>query len=613
MKYSFLVFSLLACANLASGSEVNESVEFDHATSGPKVFEPFEISGFDGRPIPLDENFVLEQSDSLKRAILNEAEIAADNLKKKGFSEVSRLTTKALEPVKLSVGEYLSEFNGAEKKLSSIGYSMKESSNIVANEFQKINLNKIKEQAQEAGEVYLQEKAQILLKRRDDALKKLNDLQEQAKNIMGPEGKVAVYLDSKGNECAEKRSNATTATESDVKCFIKEIEQAEAPLLSPEPPNCKADSPLGKAFLVNETWTDGGGDKNFGWNANANFNLNTDAGGVNVESKANASVTILNKTKEIITSSANFNTGRSGRASSRWSVFLLGKKVGSSEDTYDMSLVSSRNAEGKEKFIVNQDNSMFSQTFVVGFIPILVAVDSRVSTGPRYALDIAPVRILGKVEWVNKVTVIASAGVGGDLKLFVILAGIKGYIDLLNATVGAYPSAELVLDEKNRPRIGAELSALAELVTLSGQLDLGVWAKSTFSIPQAKKSFPFVEFKPLDYEWSQTLGRYPGYRFPTATLFHVKVGYDICSGRKQTEVIVANQPRPRDERESLLEKRNADVTALEARFKNSVEEAMNDQLSLQMMQDAEKMGMTVGKLNEELESKSKAILTTIAM
>jgi hypothetical protein len=58
--------------------------------------------------------------------------------------------------------------------------------------------------------------------------------------------------------------------------------------------------------------------------------------------------------------------------------------------------------------------------------------------------------------------------------------------------------------------------------------------------------FPFIEVRPVSYSWTNTIGNYPGYDIGTAVLFDKKVGYDICSGQRTEETLVASVPRATD-------------------------------------------------------------------
>lgn len=610
MKRSLIAPVLLLLLASAAHAQ-SQDLDFEGAQKKPKTYEPFTVSELDDRTIDLNKVVTLEASSSIKSQLAAEAQAATARLKQAGFDTVEATTEKALAPIQTTANQYLREFNDAEARLNKLGYSLREGRAIVAKEVQKLDRISLTNQVNEAIEVYTQKGLEELEKQKAEMQVKLDELKKQIDEGTKPSNvpKEAVYLTATEDQCGKSNGSATTISENDPKCFVNDMDTSySTPLLSLEPDTCQVDTPLGKALLINESWVDGGGDKNFGWSAIAAFKLNTDAKGLTIDSNALVKASVIGKSKDILEAKANFISSRTGPATSHRELSIAGKKISSKDEIFGINLISSKNEKGEEEHIQYKDEPIASHTFVVGFVPILVAVDARLAFGPRYTLDLVPVKLSGKMEWVEQVTMIASAGVGADLKLFIILAGMKGYIDLINATVGVYPSAELYLDEKNHPQVSARLSALAELVTLSGQLDLGVWAKTTYSVPQPKKGFPFVEFKPLNYEWSQTIGRYPGYRFPVATLFDKKVGYDICSGRKETEVMIPNLPRSADVRESFETVENKRVTNLEEKLKSLVSETLDSSESEKSIEKVGQWSASMNALTSEISNAGKQIL-----
>jgi hypothetical protein len=335
------------------------------------------------------------------------------------------------------------------------------------------------------------------------------------------------------------------------------------PLADPNVNDCKSETPLGKAYLLNESWTDAGGDRNFGWTGQASFKLQTDARGLFMDGNTKIDGLVLNKTVKIVKGEAQFVAPRTGRATGKLTLELVGSKVLNEKQEWDISLVDSQDQEGKERYRVHKEQRLYSTTIPIGFVPVLLMIDSKVSAGPTYGLNLAPVKIWGKAEWTQSASIMASAGIGADLKVFVVLAGVKGSIELVNFALGVYPEAGLYLDDKHRPVLNARMWAGSKMRTLAGALNLGVWAQTTFAIPATKSDFPFIEMKPLTYEWSKQLGNYPGYDFPQAVLFDKQIGYDICSGRKTVNTLVEVEPRAIDQRESLEIQESIRVSKLE--------------------------------------------------
>jgi hypothetical protein len=360
---------------------------------------------------------------------------------------------------------------------------------------------------------------------------------------------------------------------------------------------------------MKEGWNDGGGDQAFGWLGSATFELKTDQYGLQVILDTKVNALAVGQSKVIFRGYADFISPGSGEASSDRYLELFGKKVlAPPRETLSLALANSKTPSGEEQYIFHQEENIASTTMVVGFVPVVLAIDAKTTAGPKYGLDMVPVKIKGQAEAVGQVTIIGSAGVGADFRLFSILAGIKGYLDLISASIGVYPEAGLYLDSRDRPQISARMTGLSQLKTLAGQIHLGVWAKSAVGLPTPSGSFPFVEIKPVSYSWTNIIGNYPGYDLGTAVLFDKKVGYDICSGHRDEETFVAATPRPRDLRMDFTVQEALRIEKRAKEFDDFFEQHVDSQADREVQEHLDRLWQDLGQSQRTVRAMATKIL-----
>jgi hypothetical protein len=522
--------------------------------------------------IPLD---ALERGES-------DVNAEANRMSENGFQIFQRVGPSDIHDRPVSVEAYLGELNQVERKINEKGQSLRSDTSLFQELRQKIDTPKFIEQLGEAAEAYRKDLEESYERERRTAALEyqklkavLADSTEPRKN---PNAAAALYLQSRDDECKDTRRDMAGA----VTCFLrndKDEDGATNSLPTTQVDQCVArNTTLGRPVLIKEDWSDGGGDQAFGWLGSATFELKTDQYGLQVILDTKVNAMAVGQTKVIFRGHADFISPGSGEASSDRYLELFGKKVlAPPRETSSLALASSKNQSGEEQYIFHQEENIASTTMVVGFVPVVLALDAKTTAGPKYGLDMVPVKIKGQAEAVGQVTIIGSAGVGADFRLFSLLAGVKGYLDLISATIGVYPEAGLYLDSRDRPQISARMTGLSQLKTLAGQIHLGVWAKSAVGLPTPSGSFPFVEIKPVSYSWTNIIGNYPGYDLGTAVLFDKKVGYDICSGHKEEETLVAAAPRPRDLRMDFTVQEALRIEKLAKEFDQFFEQHVDSQ------------------------------------
>ncbi len=611
MLISGLLLSLFASAALA------DELIFDASHPSPISFEPFTIENAEGVELPRSMTAVLELEAEEKQLRESEMQQEIDEMISAGFEPSAIKESGSFQPQTLSVGEYIDQMNTAERAMNQYGYSLRSTDPESIEEVQKIDQEKIQDQVVAAKEVYAKaenspsyDETKAELDAKHSEVK--NNIAEYKERYKKPSAK-RMYLESKRDKC-EPAEGEEVSTDH-VECFVDEMENPDSgsrPFVDPnaDSDTCSPDTKLGKSFLLNENWSDSGGDSNFGWVADAKFKLQTDISGLTLKSSADAEGLFLTRSKKVLEAKASFTSPQKGTAKGSFSVRVLGSDViDPVNKSWDLHLIDSKDDDGQEKYITHKEVSILSTVIPMGFVPVTLSLDAKLSMGPRYQLDLMPVKIYGSAEWINRLTLIASAGIGADLELFVILAGVKGYIDLFDATIGSYSEAGLALENDVKPKIFAKFNAKAKMRTLSGSLRLGVWAKSTFSVPQPRSSFPFVEMKPYKYEWSTKLGDYPGYEFPTAVLFEKKVGYDVCTGQKTVETIKANEPRDRTERQSFEVAELSRISGLESKASQLMDEELYSDIVASVKTEASRLLATVEATNTLRSTINHELLT----
>lgn len=603
MKKILLTFAALITLTSMAQAEEN-LLEFDAAGSADRPFVPFEMKDAEGHPVAGNAQVILSYD---KGAESEETKTTAESFRADDFFVSTLPDQSAFEPIHMSAGEYVAKLNDAEQKLNASGQSLRDPGKEIISQQQKIDRPAIQETIEEAGEVYQQnlEKLQGQIASIDEKIEAIKNAAGESFEIKKIE-KSETYLDKTGTWCSAETNPAWSAAD-EIKCFNPELGEEISFLQPAVTGECTADTPLGKTFLFNETWADGGGDSKFGWDASLSSIMSSDAAGIRLQENADLNITALKKYK-VAHAKAEFLTGRSQESTYDLNANIFGSEVLKQKGSIGKGLFSSKNERGEERWIHEKDYPIASQTFMVGFVPVTLSLSSKIAYGPRYSIDVVPVKILGYAEYVGKATLIAMAGVGGDLKIFTVLIGVKGNLALINARAGVYPDAEFYLDDRNRPKITARMSGLAKLNTMSGNVELGVWAKSTFSVPQFKSSPPYVEAKPIKKEWKVKIGSYPGYDFPDATLFDMTVGYDICSGKKDIEVHTPNLPSPRAERENFATVEGRRILLLEEAFKGTVAEHLFDGKDQAKVQDIDRAINGLIQSREELNASARQVL-----
>lgn len=541
-------FKIITCFTLVTLSSYGTAQEIEFSKPS---YEPLPYSPIPLRELPSDKTAPLVLPPAVLIDTQSQIDSASHRMYDEGFGIFKKIDPSDIQGRPISVGTYVGEINHVEKALNEQGQSLRHGASVHVDLKQAIDTPKFVQQLAEAVDAYRKDLEENYEKQRRAAELSYQQIEAELRSSKeprkNPNAGAELYLQSRDDQC----TGLGPTMEGAVKCFLSD-EKAERrgidPLTDPSADQCEARStPLGRPVLIGERWDDAGGDKAFGWVGNAKFALKTDRFGLQVVLDSQVEAMAVGHSKVIFRGHADFISPGTGAASSDRFLELFGKKVlAPPRETLALSLANSKNTAGEEQYLFHQEQNIASTTIVVGFVPVVMSLDAKTEAGPQYALDLVPVKIKGQAESTGQVTVIASAGVGADFKLFSILAGIKGYLDLISATIGVYPEASLYLDNQDRPQISGRLIGLSRLKTLSGEIEIGVWAKSAVGLPMPSGEFPFVEVRPVSYSWTNTIGNYPGYDIGTAVLFDKKVGYDICSGRRTEETLVASVPRASD-------------------------------------------------------------------
>ena len=543
----------------------------------------------------------------------SEVNTEAHRMSENGFEIFKRVGPSDIHDRPVSVEAYLGELNHVEKKLNDQGQTLRADTSLFQELRQKIDTPKFIELLGEAAEAYRKDLEESYEKERRNAeleyqkLKAaLEDSTEPRKN---PNAGAELYLQSRDGACKDIRRDMAGA----VICFLRDDKgEGGGPnsLPTSQVDQCMArNTTLGRPVLMKEGWNDGGGDQAFGWLGSATFELKTDQYGLQVILDTKVNGLAVGQSKVIFRGYADFISPGSGEASSDRYLELFGKKVlAPPRETLSLALANSKTPSGEEQYIFHQEENIASTTMVVGFVPVVLAIDAKTTAGPKYGLDMVPVKIKGQAEAVGQVTIIGSAGVGADFRLFSILAGIKGYLDLISASIGVYPEAGLYLDSRDRPQISARMTGLSQLKTLAGQIHLGVWAKSAVGLPTPSGSFPFVEIKPVSYSWTNIIGNYPGYDLGTAVLFDKKVGYDICSGHRDEETFVAATPRPRDLRMDFTVQEALRIEKRAKEFDDFFEQHVDSQADREVQEHLDRLWQDLGQSQRTVRAMATKIL-----
>ncbi len=553
--------------NLEAAAPPPLHLDFDK-TSPSLPFVPFTLEDAEGRALPKDRSALLKLEPEEQERRLRAMQERLQTLRAEGFEMSDSLCLDAFAERSMSVAAYESEINAAERELNKVGQTLRHGQDILGQEQQAFDHQSLEHHVKEGIEVYTgrakelyDESVARIDSRMQELAQKYEDYKTKAQNLTVED----LYREGEKHKCEPNAQG--TYTSEQATCFLKGVADPTLPpndpLIDPRRNDCAADTPLGRAYLLREHWVDGGGDTNFGWTGTAAFSLETDATGLRMRGDADLEALVFDHNAKIVAGKASFLSPRTGKTAGSLHMNVAGQKLLNEELEWDLSLIDSKDKDGAERYLMHKEQHLLTTTIPVGFVPVVLMVDMKLSAGPTYGLNLAPIKVWGRAEWTQSADIIASAGLGADLNVFVILAGVKGSLELAKLTLGAYPEAGLYLDDTHRPVINARLWAGSKMRTLAGSLNLGVWAKTTFAVPQPKGDFPFLEMKPLTYEWSRNLGNFPGYDFPQAVLFDKKIGYDICSGRKTVETLVEAQPRSHDQRESLEVKELTRVSKLE--------------------------------------------------
>lgn len=575
-------------------------VKFEELGRPPVTFAPFEIHDANGAVVSASSVLPLRQTEADRVQRISEAVAARAQMAESGFDGLGAVAPQLYGDRDLPLSQYAGELNRSEEILNAKGYSLKTEADALAkvHEVQAIDRDAVQVQVNSAKEVFVDAHAPGMRKpATDDAVVMFNKAGHEK-----PADTESLYNESEDKKCAPASGAVSTENTSCFAANLPEPAQTEPSIdLTANRDKCNSDSPLGASRLITERWSDSGGDSNFGWEATAKFSLSTDAKGLTLDADATVGGKALAARRPLLKSKLMFVSPRQGNAEGTMTLELVNTKIFNERGAFAQNLASSLNAEGKERFVQGREESLFATTWMIGFVPVSLAVSAKVSMGPTYQVDLMPVKLQGRAEWQSRATVIVSAGVGAELKLFQILAGVKGYLDLIDSKFGTFPEAGLVLDEKNKPQVFARVDGRARLRTLSGAIVLGVWAQSTFDIPQPKSSFPFFQMKPIKYEWAKEVGRYPGYDFPEVVFFDKKVGYDVCANRKTVETVVANTPRDHDERESFEVRELARVELYETKVSTRVTAALESERNALIGTKTNELMIAMQALKQEAE------------
>ena len=569
------LLSLAVWFLLYSSAASSKVIEFEGGTKPALENRPFIIEAPDGTIVNPSTTATFKHSAEEVKRRLREQRSVNEVATSDGYLTTLHSSSEANREYRTTAGEYAKALGRAEVKLNNLGFSLRSDSDIATRQTQSFEASKMEEQVNSGAEIYLDIDETTRSVSDDGTIR--NHTSEESVPA-SPPSPTHLYLASSASKCVSPRANETE-DDYQLRCFLgKEIDtptRSGSPTLeAASDTNCGADAPIGVALLAYERWNDGGGDQNFGWGADAIFKIATDSSGLAVEALAKANATAFSYTKDVIEASAGFQSPRFGAPNAAVKMAVFGRSIFSQNETYQDNLASSRDQNKHERYSYSEETDIASTTFSVGFVPVSLGISARVDTGLTYQLNLAPISILGQAEVRKQIALLATAGVGADLDLFEILIGVKGYVDLIDASIGTYPKAGLELTSKKRPVIAARFDARAGMRTLAGKIDVGVWAKTRFGIPQPKSGWPFLEKKPFKYEWKTELANYPGYNFPGIVIFDHKIGYDICSGEKTIETLVANQPKPRDVRTDFITKESLRVREIENKIANCIDERL---------------------------------------